>query len=135
MHQVGESLEFLYTDLDLKAEDIIPSLKSAIYEVIWYVLQDLKRKGVITEDINEFDFKIEFNKTRIFNEVEKVNALSNDTVLSIKSKLEKHPWCDDVDLEMQRLKEEKEENMKIQSQIFNNSGGFNDNHNDDDTNK
>ena len=133
MHQVGESLEFLYTDLDLKAEDIIPSLKSAIYEVIWYVLQELKRKGVITEEINEFDFKIEFNKTRIFNEVEKANALSNDTVLSIKSKLEKHPWCDDVDLEMQRLKEEKAENMKMQQQIFNSSGGFNDNYNDDDT--
>lgn len=128
----GESLEFLYTDLDLKAEDIIPSLKSAIYEMLWYVIQDLNRKGIIKEEINEFDFKIEFNKTRIFNEVEKANALSNDTVLSTKTKLEKHPWCDDVDMELQRIKEEKEENMKLQSQIFNNSGGF-EPHNNNDT--
>ena len=126
----GESLEFLYTDLDLKAEDIIPSLRSAIYEMLWYVIQNLKRKGIIKENINEFDFKIEFNKSRIFNEVEKANALSNDTVLSTKTKLEKHPWCDDVDLELQRIKTETEENMKMQSQIFNDSGGF-ELHNDD----
>ena len=74
-----------------------------------------------------------FNKSRIFNETEKINTLNNDTILSLKSKLEKHPLCDDVDVELQRIKDEKEENMKMQSQIFNNSGGFeNDNKNDKD---
>ena len=122
----GVSLEFLYTDLDMKADDTISGLIPAIHEVLWYVLQDLKMKGKIPEDIDESDFKIEFNKSRIFNEAEKVNTLNNDTILSIKSKLEKHPYCDDVSAELQRLKEEKEENMKLQSQIFNNSGGFDD---------
>ena len=120
----GVSLEFLYTDLDMKADDIIVGLRKAIYEMIWYVLQDLKMQRKIPLNINEFDFKIEFNKSRIFNETEKVNTLSNDTVMSIKSKLEKHPYVDDVDIEMQRLKEEKEENMRIQSKVFNASGGF-----------
>lgn len=132
----GVSLEFLYTDLDMKADDAIGGLTSAIYEILWYVLQDLKMQGKIPDKINEFDFKIEFNKSRIFNETEKVNTLSNDTVISTRTKLEKHPYVDDVDIEMQRLKEEKEENMKMQSQIFNASGGFVDNHNkDDDTNE
>ena len=125
----GVSLEFLYTDLDMKADDTISGLIPAIHEVLWYVLQDLKMKGKIPEDIDESDFKIEFNKSRIFNEAEKVNTLNNDTILSIKSKLEKHPYCDDVSIELQRLKEEKEENMKLQSQIFNNSGGFDDDDN------
>ncbi len=128
----GVSLEFLYTDLDMKADDSIGGLTSAIYEILWYVLQDLKMQGKIPQEINEFDFKIEFNKSRIFNETEKVNTLSNDTVISTRTKLEKHPYVDDVDIEMQRLKEEKEENMKMQSQIFNASGGFNNNHNEDD---
>ncbi len=127
----GVSLEFLYTDLDMKADDAIGGLTSAIYEILWYVLQDLKMRGKIPEEIDEFDFKIEFNKSRIFNETEKVTTLSNDNVMSIRSKLEKHPYVDDVDIEMQRLKEEKKENMKMQSQIFNASGGFNDNHNHD----
>lgn len=128
----GVSLEFLYTDLDMKADDSIGGLTSAIYEILWYVLQDLKMQGKIPEEINEFDFKIEFNKSRVFNEAEKVNTLSNDTVMSIRSKLEKHPYVDDVDIEIKRLKEEKEENMKIQQQIFNASGGFDNNHNKDD---
>ena len=131
----GVSLEFLYTDLDMKADDTISGLIPAIHEVLWYVLQDLKMKGKIPEDIDESDFKIEFNKSRIFNEAEKVNTLNNDTILSIKSKLEKHPYCDDVSIELQRLKEEKEENMKLQSQIFNNSGGFEDNDNEKKQNK
>ncbi len=132
----GVSLEFLYTDLDMKADDSIGGLTSAIYEILWYVLQDLKMQGKIPKEINEFDFKIEFNKSRIFNETEKVNTLNNDNILSTKTKLEKHPYCDDVDIELQRIKDEKKENMKMQSKIFNASGGFNDNHNeDDDTNE
>lgn len=128
----GVSLEFLYTDLDMKADDMIGGLTSAIYEVLWYVLQDLKMQGKIPQEIDEFDFKIEFNKSRIFNETEKVNTLNSDTILSTKTKLEKHPYCDDVDIELQRIKQEKQENMKMQSQIFNNSGGFENNNNGDD---
>lgn len=126
----GVSLEFLYTDLDMKADDSIGGLTSAIYEVLWYVLQDLKMQGKIPQEINEFDFKIEFNKSRIFNENEKINTLNNDTILSTRSKLEKHPLCDDVNMELQRIKEEQKEKMKMQSEIFNNSGGF-EPHNDD----
>lgn len=128
----GVSLEFLYTDLDMKADDSIGGLTSAIYEILWYVLQDLKMQGKIPQEINEFDFKIEFNKSRIFNETEKVNTLSNDTVISTRTKLEKHPYVDDVDIEMQRLKEEKEENMKMQQRVFSTAGGFENNHNEDD---
>lgn len=127
----GVSLEFLYTDLDMKADDCCGGLRAAIYEMIWYVLQDLKMNKIIPDNINEFDFKIEFNKSRIFNETEIVNTLNNDNTLSLKSKLEKHPYCDDVDRELQRIKEEKRENMKLQSQIFNTSGGFDDNSDDD----
>ncbi len=125
----GVSLEFLYTDLDMKADDSIGGLTSAIYEVLWYVLQDLKMQGKIPQEINEFDFKIEFNKSRIFNENEKITTLNNDTILSTKTKLEKHPLCDDVDIELQRIKKEQKEKLKMQQEIFNNAGGFEDNHN------
>ena len=128
----GVSLEFLYTDLDMKADDMIGGLTSALYEVLWYVLQDLKMQGKIPQKINEFDFKVEFNKSRIFNETEKVNTLNNDTILSTKTKLEKHPYCDDVDVELRRIAEEKRENMndKVKHLII--GGGF-EPHNDDDT--
>lgn len=130
----GVSLEFLYTDLDMKADDAIGGLTTALYETLWYVLQDLKMRNKIPENINEFDFKIEFNKSRIFNEVEKVNTINNDTTLSLRRKLEIHPYVDDVETELKRIQEEKAENMKLQSKIFNNSGEFGThNHDEDDT--
>ena len=88
-------------------------------------------QGKIPQEINEFDFKIEFNKSRIFNENEKITTLNNDTILSTKTKLEKHPLCDDVDIELQRIKEEQKEKLKMQQEIFNNAGGFEDNHNNE----
>lgn len=128
----GISLEFLYTDLDSKADDCINILREALYQLFWFIAEHLKRTGEIPQDLNVFDFKFTFNKSRIFNTTEQIETLNNDTTLSIRTKLENHPLVDDVDQEMQRIKEEKEENMKMQSQFFNSSGGFDDNHNNDD---
>ena len=114
----GVSLEFLFSDLDMKADDIITSLRTSLYEVIWYVLEDLKSEGKVTSDIEVFDFKIEFNKSRIFNEIEKVQALSSDQTLSLRSKLDIHPWVSDADVEMQRINEEKDENIRRQQELF-----------------
>ena len=123
----GISLEFLYTDLDLKADECIANLTEGLYQLFWFIAEHLKRKGEIPQDLNVFDFKFIFNKSRIFNIAEQVNTLNNDTILSIKTKLENHPYVDDVEQELQRINEEKEENMKRQSRIFNGSGGFEDN--------
>ena len=120
----GVSLEFLFSDLDMKADDIITSLRASLYEIIWYVLEDLKAANKITNDIDTFDFKIEFNKSRIFNEIEKAQALSSDQVLSLRSKLDIHPWVSDPDVEMQRINEEKEENIKRQQELFKSNEPF-----------
>ena len=124
----GVALEFLYNDLDLKADDIIPSLRIAIYEILWYVLDDLKRAAKINSDITPFDFEIGFNKTRIFNENELMTYLSNDTLLSTLTKLKLHPKIQDADAELKQINKEKAENLKMQQQLFNSSGGFEDGH-------
>lgn len=124
----GVALEFLYNDLDLKADDIIPSLKIAIYEILWYVLDDLKRAGKIDKSITPFDFEIKFNKTRIFNELELMNYLSSDTLLSTLTKLKLHPKVEDADVELKLIQQEKAEVLKQQQQLFADSGGFENNH-------
>lgn len=131
----GISLEFLYTDLDSKADDCINTLREALYKLLWFIAEDLKRKGEIPQELDVFDFKFTFNKSRIFNTNEQIQTLNNDSTISTRTKLENHPYIDDVEQELQRLKEEKEENMKMQSLIFNTSGGFDNNHNDDSTNE
>lgn len=111
----GVSLEFLYSDLDLKADDCITYLKEGIYEILWYVSQVLKDK--LPKDFNVFNFTVDFNKSRIFNEIEKVNALSNDTILSTKTKIGQHPWCDDIDVEIQNLEDEQNKIDKRQQNV------------------
>lgn len=127
----GISLEFLYTDLDSKADDCINSLRQGLYELFWFIAEHLKRIGEIPQDLNVFDFKFTFNKSRIFNTTEQIQTLNNDTTISTRTKLENHPLVDDVEQELQRIKDEREEKMKMQSQIFNTSGGF-EKHNEDD---
>lgn len=124
----GISLEFLYTDLDLKADECIADLTEGLYQLFWFIAEHLKRLGEIPQDLNIFDFKFTFNKSRIFNEKEKIETLSNDTTISLKTKLKNHPYVDDTEQELQQIETEKEENMKMQSQIFNSSGGFDDIH-------
>lgn len=131
----GISLEFLYTDLDSKADDCINTLEEALYKLFWFIAEHLKRIGEIPQDINIFDFKFTFNKSRIFNTTEQIQTLNNDSTISTRSKLENHPYVDDVEQELQRLKEERQEDMKMQSMIYNNSGGFDDEHNQEDEDK
>lgn len=127
----GVALEFLYNDLDLKADDIIPWLRIAIYEILWYVIDDLQRAGKIGKEITPFDFEITFNKTRIFNEIELMTYLSNDTLLSTLTKLKLHPKIQDADAELIQINKEKKESIERQQQLFNSSGGFEDGQGDE----
>lgn len=126
----GISLEFLYTDLDSKADDCINTLQEALYQLFWFISEHLKRVGEIPKDLNVFDFKFTFNKSRIFNVTEQIQTLNNDTTISTRTKLENHPYVDDVEQELQRIQDEKEIEMKMRSKIFNTTGGFNDSHMD-----
>ena len=128
----GISLEFLYTDLDSKADDCINSLEEGLYQLCWFIAEHLKRIGEIPQELDVFDFKFTFNKSRIFNTSEQIQTLNNDMTISTRTKLENHPLIDDVEQELQRIRDEKEENMKMQSEIFNGSGGFDDNHHEND---
>ncbi len=102
----GISLEFLYTDLDLKADECIANLTEGLYQLFWFISEHLKRQGEIPQDLDIFDFRFTFNKSRIFNTVEQIQSLNNDTMISLRTKLENHPLIDDVEQELQRIKEE-----------------------------
>ncbi len=114
----GISLEFLYTDLDSKADDCINSLREGLYQLFWFIAEHLKRIGEIPQDLNVFDFKFTFNKSRIFNTTEQIESLNKDTMLSLRTKLENHPLVDDVDQELQRIEDEKEKELDEYSRII-----------------
>lgn len=117
----GISLEFLYTDLDSKADDCINSLREGLYQLFWFVAEHLKRIGEIPQDLNIFDFKFTFNKVRIFNTTEQIQTINNDNTISLRTKLENHPLVDDVEQELQRIETEKKQELDEYEKIIPNA--------------
>ena len=64
------------------------------------------------------DKDITFNRSMIFNETEAIdNCIKSMNLVSYETVLENHPWVSSTDDEMERLKVEKEEDIKIQKSI------------------
>ena len=70
----------------------------------------------------------------ISNDLENAQiAVESKDIISDETIIKNHPWVENPEDEIKKVKAQKEDNMKKQSEIFNNSGGF-EPHNDD-TNK
>jgi phage portal protein, SPP1 family len=98
----GVSLKFQYTQLDLKANTMMPRLKSAIKDFFWFITEDYNRNNGTSYDSSFINITI--NRTMITNDLETVQMidLSKD-VVSKKTLLSKHPFVDDVNEEMKGL--------------------------------
>ena len=73
-----------------------------------------------------------WTRNMISNDLEnaQIAAESKDTI-SDESIVKNHPWVEDPEEEMKKLKQQKEEAQKRQQEIFSNAGGFEDNHNNE----
>lgn len=102
----GVALQFLYTALDLKADRTILELQIMLKEFMWFIVQYINMTKNKKFDYNQILFT--FNKSQIFNELEIVQLL-NQSKISRKLYLEKHPYIDDVNEEIARQDAEEEE--------------------------
>jgi SPP1 family phage portal protein len=106
----GIALKFLYTSLDLKASRLERKFKKALTDFMYFVVQHINDTEGTAYDYTEVTFT--FNKSVIFNEKEKIDAvLASDGLLSKRTVLANHPFVDDVDEEMARLDTEKQERL------------------------
>ncbi len=108
----GVALKFLYALLDLKCDTLERKFKKAIRELLWFIAEYYR----ITQrkDYNHKTIDITFNKTMITNEAEKIKSakeskgtISDDTIAA------NHPWVDDPQKEMQKLKNQKEDYIDL----------------------
>ena len=107
----GIALKFLYTSLDLKANRMIRKFKKALGEFVWFVVEYLNRTHGTKYDSTEVRFT--FNKSVIFNEKEKIDALiASESILSKQTILENHPYVDDVEEEQKRLDAEEQDRLE-----------------------
>jgi SPP1 family phage portal protein len=115
----GIALKFLYSSLDLKANRLIRKLKSALKGAIWFVVEYLNLTENTKYDYEQVTFTI--NKSMIFNEAEKIDSLvKSKDILSEQTILENHPYVEDVQGEMDRLKVEREEKQRKQIELIKN---------------
>ena len=102
------NIQSMYSDIDLDANDMETELQAAFEEVLWFVNAHLANTGQGNFDGEEVN--IIFNRDILINESEAIaNCQASVGILSDETIISMHPWVDDPQLELERLKRQKEE--------------------------
>ncbi|MTI61859.1 MAG: phage portal protein [Firmicutes bacterium] len=110
----GVALKFMYALLDLKADKTERKFKRAIREFLWFIAEYLRY-----DEKKEFDYKsvqITFNKSMLINESEKIDSVQKSKgIISDETAVSNHPWVDDPAEELQRLEQQGEDYVDLDS--------------------
>lgn len=122
----GVALKFFYRKLELKSGltqiEFEKGFNKLVRAIMKYLnIPDWNNKAIIQT----------WTRNMISNDLENAQiAIQSKDVISDETILKNHPWVEDPEDEIEKVKKQKEENEKIRSQIFNSSGGFDNNYND-----
>jgi SPP1 family phage portal protein len=101
----GVALEFLYSGLKLKTDNLERKFKAAFSQLF-------RLACVYLESIGEGTYewriaKVTFNRSIVSNVMEQIEAVASSAgLISKKTAISKHPWVDDVDQELEQLAED-----------------------------
>lgn len=100
------NIRSMYSDIDLDANGTETEFKAAINDLLWFINTDFVNSGkgsYYNEKIN-----IIFNRDILINESEVINDCKNSVgILSDETIIKQHPWVDDPEMEMNRIKQER----------------------------
>jgi len=108
----------MYQDIDIDTNEFETEYQAAMQELKWFIDADLnmRRRGDYFNTPVEFIF----NRDMLMNESEIMNTLMQAGVkISNKTLLSQVPWINDVDQELENLKEEQEESVNLYGDAFN----------------
>ncbi len=111
----GVALKFLYSRLDMKADDVILSLRAALNAFVeFFVIFQKWAKGV---DYGENAFvEWTFNKSQIFNEAEQVESCQKSKgIVSDETILAHHPFVSDVQEELKRVETDQDLKLNLEN--------------------
>lgn len=98
----------MYQDIDIDTNDFETEYQSALHQLLHFVDAHLRLTG--QGDFFDEDVEIIFNRDMMMNESEIMQTLISAGVkISNKTLLSQVPWIDDVDAELEQIKEEGEE--------------------------
>lgn len=99
------NIQSMYSAIDLDANALEREFKVSFNKLLWFINQHLllsKRGDYTKEKIN-----IVFNRDILINESQAIeDVIKSMSVLSKESVIAQHPWVEDVQIELDRLKEE-----------------------------
>lgn len=104
----GIALKFLYSLLDLKCDTLERKFRVGLQELIWFLCEYLEMSGDIHEkhDYKAVDFT--FKRSTMSNDLENADiAQKSKGIISDETIVANHPWVDNYELEMERLKKQK----------------------------
>lgn len=100
----GVSLKFQYSMFNLKVNGVIPRLKRALKEFLWFVADDYFADDIF--DMGLVDININLNSITDDKETMEILSMSKG-IVSEKTLLGKHPFIDDVNSEIFNIDEER----------------------------
>ena len=104
----GIALKFLYSSLDLKCNTLERKFRVGLQELIWFLCEYLSMAG-----LGEYDYKsvgFTFKRSIMTNDYENAQiAQQSKGIISDETIVANHPWVDNLEMEMERIKKEKKE--------------------------
>ena len=112
------NLRSMYSDIELEANAMDTELQAAFEELIWFLNCHLANTHV--GDFESEEYEIIFNRDIMVNESDVINNIKNSVgILSDETLITQHPWVDDPDEELKRVKKQKEAEMDLYGDQFN----------------
>lgn len=105
------NIQSMYSDIDLDANGMETEFQAAFEQLLWFINQDFSNRGM--GDFDGEDIQITFDRDILINESEAIDNCSKSVgILSTETIVEQHPWVTDVEVELARLRKEKDEAME-----------------------
>ena len=116
------NLKSMYSDIELESNSIETELQASFEELIWFLTCHLANTGA--GDFEDEEYEIIFNRDIMISEAEVIDNIKNSVgILSDETLIAQHPWVDDPEAELERLKKQKEEDMNLYGGQFGQNQG------------
>ena len=106
------NIQSMYSDIDLDANAMETEFQASFEQLLWFVNAHLANSGV-----GNFDgtpVKITFNRNVLINQSDIIQQCKDSVgIVSDRTILAHHPFVDDVDKEVEQLKEQKQADMQL----------------------
>lgn len=112
------NIQSMYSDIDLDANNMETEYQAAFEELLWFINCHFANMGM--GDFEGEEVNVIFNRDILISEGEVIdNCQKSVGLLSDETIVANHPWVDDPQAELERLKKQKEEAMEQYGDAFN----------------